>query len=36
MDKERRKRYKIRHEKDRHYDEEKGLTPGYLADKMLW
>jgi len=31
-DEERRKRYKQRHEKDRH---EVG-TPGYYADKILW
>ena len=31
-DEERRKRYKQRHEKDRH----KIGTPGYYSDKILW
>ncbi len=31
-DKERRKRYKIRHEKDRHIK----YTSGWFADKYLW
>lgn len=31
-DEERRRRYKMRHEKDRH---KKG-SPGYFADKILW
>lgn len=32
LDKERRKRYKIRHEKDRHIK----YTAGWFADKFLW
>jgi len=32
QDPDRRKRYKQRHEKDRH----KGGTAGYYADKILW
>lgn len=32
LDKERRKRYKIRHEKDRHVK----YTAGWFADKFLW
>lgn len=31
-DEERRRRYKLRHEKDRH----RVGTPGYYADKILW
>lgn len=31
-DKERRRRYKKRHERDRH----KRLTPGWFADRVLW
>lgn len=32
LDKDRRKRYKIRHEKDRHTK----YTAGWFADKFLW
>ena len=32
VDKDRRKRYKIRHEKDRHTK----YTAGWFADKFLW
>lgn len=34
---QKRKQYKIRHEKDRHIKYRNGkLTAGYLADKILW
>lgn len=34
---EKRKQYKSRHEKNRHIKYRDGkLTPGYLADKILW